>query len=83
MFKVLHFTNTNISFILHRSLKYGTIKFSRVRKLSEFKITGVYSSAEKYWHTAVSDMLKKLYSVLLISTPIKRFHVFQTLFRCQ
>ena len=43
MLKVLHFTNTNISFILHPSLNYGTIKLLGMRKLSELKITGVYS----------------------------------------
>ena len=57
MFKVLHFTNTNISFILHPSVKYGTINFSRVRKLSEFKITGVYSRKAVQRNTGTQQFL--------------------------
>ena len=41
--KILHFTNTNISFTLPLSLWYAMINILRVRKLSKFKITGVYS----------------------------------------
>ena len=37
-FKVLHFTNTDISFTLPLSLLYAMMKFLRVRKLSEFKM---------------------------------------------
>ena len=74
-FKVLHFTNTNISFTLPLSLWYVTIKFLRVRKLSEFKITGAYSRKTAHIKTAV--MMKNFYSLLLILTPIKKVHAFQ------
>ena len=35
------------------------------------------SSTQKNCHRAVSDMMKKLYSLLLILTPIKKVHAFQ------
>ena len=78
-FKVLHFTNTNISFTLPPSLQYATIQFSRVRKLSEFKITGVYSRKAVQRKTRKNEkvMTKKLYSLLLLMTPIKKVHALQ------
>ena len=78
-FKVLSFTKTNIPFTLPPSLQHADIKFLTVRKSSEFKITGVYgkSSAEKNCHTAIYEMMKKLYSLFLILAPIKNVHAFQ------
>ena len=49
--------------------------FLRVRKLSELKITGLYSRKAVHRETAV--MMKKLYSLLLILTSIKKVHAFQ------
>ena len=35
------------------------------------------SNAQKNCHAAVSDMMKKLYSLFLILTPIEKVHAFQ------
>ena len=62
------------------SLCYGTRRLLGVRKLSEFKITGVflrYIVEEKKCQMTVSDKAKKLYSLLLIFTPSKNDNVFQ------
>ena len=55
------------------------IRFLRLRKLNEFKITEVYSrnAVHRKTHMAVSDMTKKFYSLLLILTLIKKVHAFQ------
>ena len=56
------------------SLCYGTRRFLGVRKLSEFKITGLflrYIVEEKKCQMTVSDITKKLYSLLFTFTPIK------------
>ena len=56
-FKLLHFTNTTISFTLPPSLHYVTIKFLSVRKLCEFKITGAYSTKAVQTKTATRQFL--------------------------
>ena len=56
------------------------IKFLRVRKLSELKITGVFlrkAVQRKKCYMVVSDMMKNLYTLLLMLTPIKEVHAFQ------
>ena len=83
MLKVLHFINTNISFILHRSLNYGTINFSRVRKLSEFKITGVYSRKAVQKKTNTQQFLIWLRSCIpycLYCHPSRKFMSFRNYF---
>ena len=51
-FNVLYFTNANVSFLFRPSIWYGTIKFLRVKKPSEFKITGVISRKLAHTKTA-------------------------------
>ena len=55
------------------------MKFLTVRKLSEFKITGVFgkSSAEKNCDTAIYEMMEKLYPLFLILSPIIKVLAFQ------
>ena len=52
-----HFTSTNISFTLPPSLQHATIKFFRIRKLSEFKITAVYSRKAVHRKTSTRQFL--------------------------
>ena len=81
MFKVLYFTNSNISFTLPPWLKYTMIKFLRVRKLNEFRITGVYSRKAMHRKTSTRQFLiwwkSCICYCLYILTPIKKVHAFQ------
>ena len=56
-FKFLHFTNTDFSFALPTSRYYAMIRFLRVRKLNEVKITEVYLRKAVYRKTATRQFL--------------------------
>ena len=47
--------------------------------MNEFRITGVYSrqAVQRKTDTAICDMMKKLYSLLLILALINKVHAFQ------
>ena len=79
-FKLLHFTNTTISFTLHPSLLYATIKFLREMKLSAFQLTGVCSrkaNENLQIKTATRQFLiwrKSYIPYYLYWHPSKKFH---------
>ena len=59
-FKFIHFyicTILHFSFTLLPSLSYATIKFLRLRKLNEFKVTGVYSRKAVHRKTTTRQFL--------------------------
>ena len=57
---------TTISFTLPHSSQYATIRFLRVRKLCEFKITGVYSRKAVQRKTATRQFLIRLKSYIIL-----------------
>ena len=75
--KELHFTNTTISFTLPPSV---LVRYDKVFESKEAlwiqDNCSIFekSSADKDSHSSVSDMMKNLYSLLLILTPIKKVH---------
>ena len=72
----------NFTFFIHPA-SFTLVRYDKVLEIKEVKwIQDNWSIFEKSitqknCHTAVCDMMKKLYSLLLILTPIKKVHAFQ------
>ena len=62
-------------------VRYGKVFESKEAKWIQVTRVSSRKAVQRKIHKAVSDMMKKLYSILLILTPIKKFMPFKNLCR--